>query len=148
MLASLLQWCRSTEANHTLHDVWLSPGLVNYIYIFGGSCPVMEFCSVQNSVCIQLLHLLYWQRHCTALQQWASAKLCDVEKRTPPIFGRVASTFGIGPHSSFVVVFWFWKRPHLMRILNVDKINAGRHCNYGIQHINNAWLSHYLPFME
>ena len=29
---------------------------------------------------------------------WASAKLCGVEQRAPPIFGRVAITLGIGPH--------------------------------------------------
>jgi len=39
VLASLLQRRRSTEANQTLHRVWPSPGLVHYIYIFGGSCP-------------------------------------------------------------------------------------------------------------
>ena len=32
-----------------------------------------------------------------------SAKLCGVEQRAPPIFGRVAITLGIGPHSSLVV---------------------------------------------
>jgi len=48
ILAALLQRRRSTEANQTLHDVWPSPGLVHYIYIFGGSCPVTEFCQVQN----------------------------------------------------------------------------------------------------
>ena len=41
---SLLQRRRSTEGNQTLQDVWPSPGLVHYIYIFGGSCPVTEFC--------------------------------------------------------------------------------------------------------
>ena len=35
-----------------------------------------------------------------ALQYWASAKLCGVEQRAPPIFGRAAVTLGIGPHSS------------------------------------------------
>ena len=39
-----------------------------------------------------------WQRYCTALQYWASAKLCGVEQRPPPIFGRAAITLGIGPH--------------------------------------------------
>ena len=39
VLASLLQRRRSTEANQTLHHVWPSPGLVHYMYIFGGSCP-------------------------------------------------------------------------------------------------------------
>jgi len=33
-------------------------------------------------------------------QYWASAKLCRVEQRAPPIFGRAAITLGIGPHSS------------------------------------------------
>ena len=41
-----------------------------------------------------------WQRYCTAFQYWASDKLCGVEQRAPPIFGRVAITLGIGPHSS------------------------------------------------
>jgi len=41
-----------------------------------------------------------WLRYCTVLQQWASAKLCGVEQRAPPIFGRAAITLGIGPHSS------------------------------------------------
>ena len=35
-----------------MHDVWPSPGLVHYIH-FGGSCPLTEFCQVQNSLCIQ-----------------------------------------------------------------------------------------------
>jgi len=40
------------------------------------------------------------QRYCTVLQQWASAKLCGVEQRAPPIFGRATIALGIGPHSS------------------------------------------------
>ena len=43
-----------------------------------------------------------WQRYCTVLQQWASAKLCNVEQRAPPIFGRATITLGIGAHSSCV----------------------------------------------
>jgi len=46
VFASLLQRCRSTEVNQTLHDVRPSPGLVHYIYTFRGSCPVTEFCHV------------------------------------------------------------------------------------------------------
>jgi len=47
-----------------------------------------------------------WQRYCTVLQQWASAKLCSVEQRAPPIFGRTAITLGIGisPHFLFKCV--------------------------------------------
>jgi len=41
-----------------------------------------------------------WQRYCTALQYWASAKLCGVEQRAPPIFDRAAITLCNGPHSS------------------------------------------------
>ena len=55
VLASLLRQRRSTEVNQTLIDVWPSPGLVHYIYILGGSCPLTEFCQVQNSLCIEVL---------------------------------------------------------------------------------------------
>ena len=34
--------------------------------------------------------------------KWASAKLCGVQQRAPPIFGRAAITLGIGPHSSVI----------------------------------------------
>jgi len=51
VLASLLQRRRSTEANQTLHDVCPSPARLHYIYIFGGCCPVTEFCQMQNSLC-------------------------------------------------------------------------------------------------
>jgi len=43
-----------------------------------------------------------WQRYCMVLQQWASAKLCGVEQRAPPIFSREAITLGIGRHSSSI----------------------------------------------
>jgi len=78
VLSSLLQRRRSPEANQTLHDVWPSPGLVHYIYIFGDSCPLMEFCPVQYSRMSKSCILLYWQRYCTALQQRASVKLCGM----------------------------------------------------------------------
>ena len=50
--ASLLQRRRSTEANQTLHNVWPLPGLIDYIYIFGGCCSITEFCQVQHSLCV------------------------------------------------------------------------------------------------
>jgi len=34
-----------------------------------------------------------------AVDIW-SAKLCGVEQRAPPMFGRATITLGIGPHSS------------------------------------------------
>jgi len=39
-----------------------------------------------------------WQRYCTALQYWVSAKLCGIEQRAPTIFRSAAITLGIGPH--------------------------------------------------
>jgi len=39
-----------------------------------------------------------WQRYCTTFEQWASAKLCGVEQRAPPIFDRAAITLGFGSH--------------------------------------------------
>jgi len=58
VLAALLQRRRSVEANQTLHDVWPCPALLHYIYIFGGSCPLTEFCPVQNSLYVQVLRSL------------------------------------------------------------------------------------------
>ena len=52
VLASLLQRRRSTEVNQTLHDVWPSRVLVQYIYTLGGgSWPLTKFYHVQNSLC-------------------------------------------------------------------------------------------------
>jgi len=45
-----------------------------------------------------------WRRYCTAFEQWAPAKLCGVEQRAPPIFGRAAITLGLGPHSSLCFI--------------------------------------------
>jgi len=104
-LASLLQRRRSTEANQTLHDVWPSPGLVHYTHTFGGSCPVTEFCEVQNSLCVQVLSspILAALLHGTrvvgvsqTLRRWAEGASCirqDVYLSLPP-------SLGIGPHSS------------------------------------------------
>jgi len=38
--------------------------------------------------------------HGTLVVGAASAKLCGVEQREPPIFGRASITLGIGPYSS------------------------------------------------
>jgi len=46
---------------------------------FPGLLPLREFCQVQNSLCVQVLHssILAALLH-TALKQWAWAKLCGV----------------------------------------------------------------------
>jgi len=81
VLASLLQRRPLPEANQTLHDVWPSPGLLHYVYIFGGSCPWGNFARCKMHVTSKSCVLLYWQHYCTALDQWASAKLCGVVQR-------------------------------------------------------------------
>ena len=58
LLALLLQRCHSLEANQTSHNVWLSPGLVHYIYILQGYCPWRNFsmCKVHSPILAALLH--------------------------------------------------------------------------------------------
>jgi len=51
----------------------------------------------------------YWHRYCTALEQWASAKLSGVRQGTELRNFRsslAAITLGIGPHSS-ILQLWF-----------------------------------------
>jgi len=112
VFALLLQRRRSPEANQTLHDVWPSPGLVHYIYIFGGSCLLMEFCQLQNSLCVQVLRspilaaLLYGTRAASVSQNLRRATrngITELSQRAP-VFGTAAITFGIGPHSTFIYI--------------------------------------------
>ena len=53
--------------------------------------------------------LASWQRYCTARQYWTSAKLCGVDQRAPPIFGRATIMLGICPHSSLICVLPLWR---------------------------------------
>jgi len=112
ILASLLQRRRSTEANQTLHDLWPSLGLVHYTYIFGGSCPLMEFCPVQNWLYVQVLHcsILAALLHSTpaagvsqTLLRGTRNGITEPSQRASPIFGWAAITLGIGPHCSYYV---------------------------------------------
>ena len=94
VLASSLRWRRSTDVNQTLHDVWPWSGLVHCIYIFGDSCPLMEFCQVQNSLCIQILcspilaALLDSTRAVAWYKQWNYGAFAPryFQQRAPPIF--------------------------------------------------------------
>ena len=106
--ASCLRY-RSREANRTLHDIWPSPALVYYICIVRGSCPQTEFCHLQNSLFLQVLHspiltaLLHGTRAVAISQTlWCGTRngITKLSQRVPPIFGWVAITLGIGQHSS------------------------------------------------
>jgi len=48
-----------------------------YIH-FRGLLPLTKFASCKIHFASKFSVLLYWQRYCTALEQWASAKVCDV----------------------------------------------------------------------
>ena len=106
VLALWLHWRRSTEVNQTLHNV-LSVSWVGTLCI-----PERNFTRCKIHFMSKSCTLLYWQHYCTVLEWWASAKLCGIQQRVPPIFGRVAIALGIGLHSSlcllclYVVSVW------------------------------------------
>jgi len=101
VLALLLQRRLSTVVRQTLHDVWPSAGLVYYVFSFGGSCSVSEFCQVQNSLCVQVLHsrILAVSLHGTPAVG-VSQPLRRWEEGTTYIW-KSAITLGIGLHSGW-----------------------------------------------
>ena len=48
------------------------------MYIFGGSCPWRNFAGCKIHFTSKSCILLFWQRYCTALPQWALAILCGM----------------------------------------------------------------------
>jgi len=101
-----------TGANQTLHDIWPSPGLVHYIYIFGGFCPLTQFCQVQTSLCVQVLRspILVSLQHGTrpagvsqTLRRGArNGSNYGTFTDGVTYFGWAAITLDIGPHSSSI----------------------------------------------
>ena len=100
--SSLLRRC-SLEANYTLHAVWPYPALLHYIYIFGGSCPLTEFCLVQNSLYVQVLRspILAALLHSSpaaavsqTLRRGTRNGIMELLQKVPSIFGRTAIRFG------------------------------------------------------
>jgi len=110
VLPSLMQRRRSPEANQLARCLAISWAAT--LYIFGGSCPLTEFtgfCPVQNSLYVQVLRspILGALLHGTPaaavsqiLRRGTRSGITELSHRAPPIFGRAAITFGIGPHSS------------------------------------------------
>ena len=92
ILDSLLQRRRSPEDNQTLHHVWPSPGLVRYIYIFHDSCPVNSLKSPSLAFYIGSVTV----QHSSSGREPNFARSAG---GITYIFGRVAITLGIGPHS-------------------------------------------------
>jgi len=80
VFASLLQWCRSggqPNLARCLAVSWAST-VYTYISISRGSCPLTNFARCKIHFVSKSCVLLYWQCHCTALEQWASAKICGI----------------------------------------------------------------------
>jgi len=105
LLRSLLHRRRSPEANQTLKDVWQSPAPT-----FGGSCPLTEFCLVQNSLYAQVLSspILAELLHSTPAEGisqtlWNGSR----NERVPPTFGCTAITLGISAQSSCFLLHLF-----------------------------------------
>jgi len=79
---------------------------------FRGSCPLTEFCQLQNSFCVQVLrsHILAALLHGTrpvgvsqTLQLGTRNGITELSQTAPPIFGWAVITLGIGgPHSSYI----------------------------------------------
>jgi len=122
VLPSLLQRCRSPEVNQTLHDIWLSPELVHYIYIyiyiyiciymhFRGLLPPdrilpgAEFTLRPSLVFSYIDSVTAW--HSSSGRQsnfaaWYKEWNYGTSQRAPPIFGWASIMLDIGPHSSFI----------------------------------------------
>jgi len=123
----LLQWRHSLEANQTLHNVWPSPGLVHYIYILrrllppdgilpGANftlCPSLAFSYIgvlkrdvklqltNSPILAALLHGTWPVGVSQTLWRGTRNGVTELLHMAPPIFGWVAITLGIGPHSSY-----------------------------------------------
>jgi len=103
ILASLLQWRRSPEANQTLHDVWPSPGLPP-----NGILPGTKF-MLRPSLAFSYIGSVT-ARHSSSGRQPNSVEwthgtrngITELLQRVPPIFGWAAIMLGIGPHSSLL----------------------------------------------
>jgi len=77
----------------------VSPGLVHYIYIWGLVPANGILLGAKFAFRPSLAFSYFGSVTARHTEQLASGKLCSVEQRAPPIFGRTAITLEIGPHS-------------------------------------------------
>jgi len=80
VLVSLLHLRRLTEVNQTLDDVWPSPGLVRYVYIFGAFAPDGI---LSNAKFTLRPSLAFW--YIVSVTTWHL--LNSIQRRAPLIFG-------------------------------------------------------------
>jgi len=109
VLASLLQWRRSMEVNKTAGCLAvLCTGILYMQCILWGSCPLTEFCQLQNSLCVQVLHSPTLACYCVALEQWPPAKLCGV------VLGMELRNFHRGRHPNSAGRPSHWASAHIL----------------------------------
>ena len=109
--ASCLRYCTDVAQRRSHKLCTLFGRLLGWhtIYTLSGAlAPLTQFCQLQNSLCVQVLH----SPILVALLHSTPAKLCGTVQgmelqnfslRASPMFGWAAITLGIGPHSS-----WWW----------------------------------------
>ena len=106
-LSTIAQICRaiSSQLRHML-----AIGMLNSNMSSTCAHNMVNFGSLTAEICWRVwgtpanfngFHVLAALLHGTLVV--GSARLCGVEQRATPIFGRAAITLGIGPHSSFVL---------------------------------------------
>jgi len=108
--ASWLRYCSDVAHRKPtkLHEIWPSPGLVDYMYIFGGSCPDRILPGAEFTLHPSLAFSYIGSVTARHSSSWVSQTLqhgtrngtTELSHRAPPIFGRAAITLGIVPHSS------------------------------------------------
>jgi len=107
LLSSLLHQRHWTEVNQTLQDVWPSPGVVHYIYIFLGGralvpapyriLPGVMF-TLRQSLAFRVFASLLRDTRAVGISQtlWHSAEGATSSRRA-------AIRLGLGPHSSLFI---------------------------------------------
>ena len=75
------------------------------------------------------------------------SKLCGVEQRAPPVFGRATITLGIGPHSSYIyfylrnVIFWCTSKHYYVWIIMAALWNKAGHYIFALWFLYSIYLS-------
>jgi len=94
-----------TRGQPNFAHFWPSPGLVHYMYISGAFAPD-RICQVQTSLCIQVLRspILAALLHGTRPVGISQTLRYGTRNGITELSQRVAITFGIGPHSSILII--------------------------------------------
>jgi len=81
-----------------------------YMYIFVGSCPLVEFCQVQNSLCVQVLRSPILATLLRGTRAMGVGQSLLRLAAGAPYIRQCGHHVGIGPHSSSV---------HLLHVVSV-----------------------------